>query len=345
MTTITIGANYLMNFNLKMFDLTSIPTALVQKAWGKDTWKAAMKNIFFDKFTGKDANSIVQVVDNLKKDAGDQVTIPLLLKLSGNGVVDDNILEGNEEALQYRDFAVTINQFRHAVRLKGKFEEQKSKLTMRTDAKAGLQTWLTELVDGKIFNALSTGSTADRTIYAGTATAVGGVALTDVFTPDLIGKAKRIAQMSNPSIRPVKVNGTNHWVMIIDPYQARDLKNNEKWISAQESANIRGEQNPIFSGALGMWDNVVIHENEQVIRKAEGAGSAFVGRGLFLGAQAAVMAVAKDTDWNEDVFDYGNQVGFAISQMFGIKKSQYKVDGTNLSDFACINVITSSKAD
>ena len=72
---------------------------------------------------------VFYLIDNLKKDAGDQVTIPLLLKLSGNGVVDDNILEGNEEALQYRDFAVTINQFRHAVKLKGKFEEQKSKLT------------------------------------------------------------------------------------------------------------------------------------------------------------------------------------------------------------------------
>ena len=340
-----MNINYI---NLQLFATgnTTVPAAMVKKAWGKSTWKAAMNNIFFQKFTGNDANSIVQIVDDLKKDAGDTVTIPLLMKLEGAGVTGDNTLEGNEEKLEYRDFSVTINQYRNAVRLAGKFEEQKSQLKLRTDAKAALGTWLEEKIDGMLFTALSATPTAGRIVYAGTASAENALTATDVFTPDLIGKAKRIAQMApKAKIRPVKVNGTNHWVMIIDPYQARDLKANAAWVSAQESANIRGESNPIFSGALGMWDNVIIHENEQVIRAATGAASAMVGHALFLGAQAAVMAVAQDTDWEEDTFDYKNQVGFSIGRIFGIAKSQYKLDGTNLADFACINVLTGSKAD
>lgn len=267
------------------------------------------------------------------------------MKLEGPGVTGDNKLEGNEEKLEYRDFQVEIDQYRNGVALAGNFEEQKSQLKLRTDAKAALQTWLTELIDNMLFTSLSTSPTSDRVIYAGSATAEAGIAVTDVFTPDLIGKAKRIAQMSKAKIRPVRINGTDHWVMIIDPYQSRDLKNNAAWISAQESANIRGEKNPIFTGALGMWDNVIIHENEQVIREAAGASSCMVGHSLFLGAQAAVIAEAQATTWKEKLFDYDNQVGFAIARMFGIAKSQYKLDGINLTDFAVINVLTSSKPD
>lgn len=328
-----------------MFAPTTIPAALVQQAWAKSTWQAAINNIFFEKFTGKDATAIVQIVEDLKKEKGDKITIPLLMKLEGDGVTGDNQLEGNEEKLEYRDFQVEIDQRRHGIRLSGEFEEQKSQLKLRTDAKAALQTWLTEKIDNMLFTALSTNPTPDRVIYAGSANAEAAVAVTDVFTPDLIGKAKRIAQMSKAKIRPVRVNGTNHWVMIIDPYQSRDLKKNPEWISAQESANIRGESNPIFSGALGMWDNVVMHESEQAIRKNTGASGAMVGHGLFLGAQAAVIAEAKATSWKEKLFDYDNQVGFAIARMFGIAKSQYKLDGTNLTDFAVINILTSSKPD
>lgn len=332
-------------FDLQMFAPTVIPINLVQQAWGKSTWKAALNNIFFDKFTGNDAKSIVQIVDDLKKEAGDKVTVPLLMKLSGDGVTGDDKLEGNEEALEYRDFSVEINQHRNGVLLKGILEEQKTSLKLRTDAKAALQTWLTELIDNMIFKSLTASPTPGRVIYAGTNTAESTIAAADKFTPDLIGKAKRIAQMATAKIQPVRVNGTNHWVMIIDPYQARDLKKDQLWLDAQKSANIRGEDNPIFSGALGMWDNVIIHENEQVIRTATGASSAMVGHALFLGAQAAVMATAQDTSWKEKTFDYDNQTGFAVTRMFGIAKSQYKFDSTNLMDFATVNIMTASAAD
>jgi len=334
-------------FNLQLFAPTTIPDALKQKAYAKATWTAAMNNLFFNKFMGSDANSIIQIVDDLKKQAGDCVTIPLLMKLSGSGVTGDNMLEGNEEALEYRDFSITVDQLRHAVKIKGKMEEQKTQIKMRNDAKSALTNWFEEKLDNMFFSALSSTPTPGRIVYAGSAAkAENQLTETDVFTTELIGKAKRIAQMDTKAkIRPVRINGSNHWAMVIDPYQARDLKKDEKWINAQKDAANRGDDNPIFTGALGMWDNVVIHENEQIIRTATGATNAMIGHSLFLGAQAGVMAVAQDIEWNEDTFDYKNQVGFEVGRIFGIAKSQYKLDGTNLSDFAVINVMTSSKAD
>ena len=325
---------------------TTVPLSLVKKSWAKATWEAGLRQAFFSKFTGTTAGNIVQIKEELKKEKGDTINIPLLMPLTGAGISGDNTLEGNEEQLIYRDFDVSINQLRNAVRIAGKMEEQKSQLSLRQDAKTALENWLATTIDKQIFTVLSTNPTSDRIVYGGSATAESAIGTSDVFTTDLIGKAKRIATADeNTMIKPVKVNGADHYVMVIDQWQARDLRKDTKWLEAQQHANIRGEKNPIFSGAMGMYDGVVIHESNRILRTATGASSAKVGHALFLGAQAAVMAVGQEPEWNEDTFDYGNQVGFEFGRIFGIAKSAFKYDGTNLTDFGVINVLTSSADD
>lgn len=323
--------------------VTTIPQGLVEKAWAKDTWTTALNNIFFGKFMGPSVDNIIQVKEELKKEAGDSITMRLLMKLKGDGVTGDNTLEGNEEAMQYRDFTVTVDQIRNAVRLKGKMEEQKTSADMRKDAKTALANWLTEYIDGQFFKKLSANPTADRVVYAGGKTGTDGITAADVFSTDVIGKAKRIAMTdSNAKIRPVSVNGKKFYVMIIDPWQARDLRKDEKWLQAQEPAQERGDDNPIFTGALGTYEGVVIHENEQCIREA---GTVKIGHALFLGAQAGVLAAGSEPTWQEDDFDYHNQKGFSIGRIFGVAKTQFKFDNKTLSDFGVINVITSSVDD
>ena len=325
---------------------TTIPVSLVKKAWAKDTWESGLSQSFFEKFTSTSANSIIQLKEELKKEKGDSINIPLLMPLNGAGVTGDNMLEGNEEAMIYRDFNVTIDQIRNAVRIAGKFEEQKTQINMRKDAKENLSRWLGEKIDNMIFTALTTSPSADRTIYGGTATSEATVAVADTFTAALIGKAKRMAQADEHTmIRPLRINGRDTYVMVIDQYQARDLKADPVWIAAQQHANIRGESNPIFTGALGMYDGVVIHECNRIPRTATGASGAKVGHGLFLGCQAAVFAEGEAPFWEEEQFDYKNQVGFACGRICGIKKAEFKYDGINLTDYGCINVLTSSADD
>lgn len=323
----------------------TIAPNLVQKAWAKATWEAGIHKAFFEKFTGTDAGSIVQVKEELKKEKGDSINIPLLMPLSGAGVTGDNTLEGNEEALIYRDFSVSLDQLRNAVRLTGKFDEQKTQINMRQDAKAALSDWLATTIDKKIFDVLSTDPTASRVVYGGSATSVDAITADSVFNTALIGKAKRLAMADEDTmVKPVRINGADYYVMVIDQYQARDLQNDDKWLEAQQHANVRGEQNPIFTGALGMYNGVVIHQCNRVKRE-DNATKIKVSHGLLLGAQAAVMAVGNDPEWNEDTFDYKNQTGFEFGRIFGIAKSQFKFNGTDLTDFGCINVITSSVND
>ena len=323
----------------------TIAPNLVQKAWAKATWEAGIHKAFFEKFTGTDAGSIVQVKEELKQEKGDSINIPLLMPLSGAGVTGDNTLEGNEEALIYRDFSVSLDQLRNAVRLTGKFDEQKTQINMRQDAKAALSDWLATTIDKKIFDVLSTDPTASRVVYGGSATSVDAITADSVFNTALIGKAKRLAMADEDTmVKPVRINGADYYVMVIDQYQARDLQNDDKWLEAQQHANVRGEQLPIFTAALGMYNGVVIHQCNRVKRE-DNATKIKVSHGLLLGAQAAVMAVGNDPEWNEDTFDYKNQTGFEFGRIFGIAKSQFKFNGTDLTDFGCINVITSSVND
>lgn len=336
-------------FDIQRFADTSaveVAPELLMRAWAKSTWEAGMRKAFFDKFTGTSPSSIIQVKEELTRQAGDTIVIPLLMPLTGAGVTGDDELEGNEEALIYRDFSVQIDQIRNAVRIKGRMAEQKTQVDMRRDAREGLADWLATYVDVAIFKALSTDPTPDRIVYGGSATSEDAIGAADTFNTSLIGKAKRIALADeNTMVKPVRIDGKETYVMIIDQYQARDLTADEKWINAQQYANIRGEKNPIFSGALGVYDGVVLHQCNRILRTETGQGGTKVGHALFLGAQAAVFAMGENPRWEEKLFDYGNKVGFSFGRIFGVKKTQFKYDGENLTDFGCINVLTASEDD
>ena len=338
--------HYIPKINLKLFAETTVPNELKRQAWAKDTWTAAEKDLFWKKFMGKGPNNIIQVYDNLKKEPGDRIRQSLVLKLKGDGVTGDNVLEGNEEKLDYRYFDFTIDQIRNAVRLKGKFEEKTTGEKMRTQAKDALAIWLREKIDNMFFTALTASPTKNRVIYGGTGiTAEANITSTAIMTTDLLGQAKRAAQMAYPKIRPIRIQGGSYYVAVLDPFQIRDLRNDEKWINAQQYANLRGLKNPIFTGAMGLYNGVVVHESESVPRTETGSSSAMVGHALLLGAQAGVMANGIDLDWHEKKFDYENQWGVAISRTFGIAQSIFKIDGSTNEDFGVINILTSSAGD
>lgn len=329
-----------MKFNLQMFAETSVPEGLVQKAWAKQLFKEAERENFFNKFTGTTANSIIQVMTDLKKDKGDKITVPLLMRLTGAGVTGDNKLEGNEEALQFYDFQVAVDQIRHGVCLEGEFAEQKTQINMRTQAKEGLKVWLREKIEADITAALIANPTAEHTVFAGGKTAENLLTPTDVMTCDLISVAARLAKTITPKIRRPIVNGKEYYIMLLDPYQARDIKKDPRYVDAIQNCAERGVDNPIFTGMLGVYDGVVLHEYENLPRTATGASSAIVGHALLLGCQAGVKAIAKEPYWREKTFDYGNKAGFATGMIWGAGKSVF-----NGKDFAVVQVMTSSAND
>jgi N4-gp56 family major capsid protein len=121
---------------------------------------------------------------------------------------------------------------------------------------------------------------------------------TNVFDLTLIDKAVEAAKTANPRIRPIKIDGTNHYVMYLHPYQVTDLRINTstgQWLDIQKAAGRRSNDNPIFSGALGVYNNVILREAEHVVTGVNGSTSAeitTVRRAVLLGAQPVSSASA-----------------------------------------------------
>jgi len=124
--------------------------------WSMDFWKQARNYSFVNKFLGKDANSMIQHIDELKKtEKGARAVITLVADMEGDGVVGDRTLKGNEEVLKSYDQVIRIDQMRNANHNEGRMAEQKSIVTFREQSRDKLAYWLADRIDQMAFLAMS----------------------------------------------------------------------------------------------------------------------------------------------------------------------------------------------
>lgn len=359
--------------------------ALRPEIWQKELHKDVVDELFFTRrnMMGESENNVVQIKPELRKSKGDLITFGLTAKLSGNGVTGDNELEGNEEAINSYSEGVAIDQIRFGVRLTGKLDEQKAAYDMRKDAKEKLGIQIREFIERQIFMKLGGVTSTDLTdvnsaTYSARATwsnsapivpaadeaagsgdryicadaaGIDSLAVTDVLTLNLISRAKIKAKLASPKIQPLRIDGQDYYVMFIHPHQEYDLKatsTEPAWGQIQRDAMNRGKDNPIFTGALGVYDGVIIHSHEYVptcqassdFSPGATAAQVLCFRALLCGRQAAVMAETKDSmQIVEETFDYKNIVGYGTGFIGGIQKPAF-----NSLDYGVIAVDTGATA-
>ncbi len=326
---------------------TTYASALLVSTWGRELFREAEDMIYFKRFMGDGKNNIIQAKHELDGKEGDDVTFGLLMKLSGSGVTGDGTLEGNEEALVTYDMNVTIDQVRNAVRSKGRLHDRSHYFNFRQNGKDLLAIWLAEYIDTDIFDTLSASPT--RTLgedAAGTyrfdSTYKSSLASGDVITTKAFNILSKIALVpynaAELPMRPVKIDGKDHFVLILHPEALYDLKQDSTWNQANREARERSKENPIFKGASYYYDGLVIHSHKNITLFTNGGGDSVRGSdNLLLGAQAGVYAVADEMLWNEKTFDYGNKRGIAAGQIYGFKKSKF-----NSEDFSVLDYVTSN---
>lgn len=343
----------------------------VVKLWEKRIFREALKETQAMKFMGTSSNSMIQIKEETQKSAGDRVRVMLRMQLSGRGVDETEVLEGSEESLVTYYDDLLINDLGHATRHKTTITQQRVPWSIREEGAAGLRDWLAERFDTWAFNQLAgntlqtdvlyTGNNAvvapssatgnRRIIYAdGASTTEGSLSASQTFNLTMIDTAVNIAKTSTPLIRPIKVGDQNYYVMFMHPDQVRSMRTNTntgQWMDIQKAVLGGGEiqDNPIFTGALGVYNGVVLHESTRLPfgLTAGGAENTSVRRALFCGAQAGIMAFGKDYGekgrYVEEEFDYGRQFGQSVQTIAGIKKSQF-----NSIDFGTIVVSTFATA-
>lgn len=309
--------------------------ALTQEAWAKKTLIETKKDIYMRKFWSTDPTSFIMLLNDLENEPGDVITYPLLMALTGSGVEGDGQLEGEEEAMNYYSDDVTLTHLRHAILIDGLMTEKRVRLKMRSNAKMLLARWLAEKLDLEQFTALS--ASCSYNMWGGDATGTADIAAEDKMTLALIAKTAVAAKTNSPKIPPVRLEGKSTYCVVMHPHVAWDLKANDtNYGQAHREASIRGNTNPIFSGALGYWDGNVLHDHENVTTASNWGGGSLTGAiNLMLGAAAGVFAFGKRPYMRTKAFDYENQTGFAIGVIRGVNKSYF-----NSADYAVVAINT-----
>lgn len=358
--------------------------ALTSESWSKMLAHEVSKATPIAPLIGKGQNKIIQLKTETQKNKGDKVTFGLRTQLVGDGVTEGTTLEGNEESLTTYSESLVINELNHAVRVAADdtISAQRVLFNMREEAVMGLKDWYADRISLMFFlqvggytptsitfegrtvslsavhwgNNAPNAATSDRILRKGGAANDQSITSADVFTLDLIDKAKEKARVANPRIRPIRVDGEEVYVMYLHPYQVTDLRtitSDGQWLDIMKAA-YQGSRakNPIFDGSLGMYNGVVLRESEHVttgVDESDTSEESDVRRAVFLGAQAAVMAFGQNKGptkykMKEESFDYGREMGVAAKTILGMKKTQFSTNSGSDSDFGSIVVSTYAAA-
>ena len=342
--------------------------------------------------SASDKTNIVQLFDELKSGPGDQVKYDLIPNIVGPGVVSPGVIAGAKVGWNAFQDTLSINKHRQAQKLKGTMSQQRVPYSIRKQMHIGIGNWYKEIFDCGMLNQLG-GNTYQSNVaytglntvtatdtahwsYAGAQSAESGLTsshpMSLQYIPDLVAKAQ--SQLTFP-IKPVMVGGVEvAGVLFLHPLQVRDMRKSftaGEWGNIQLAALQGGQasgQNPMFTGAIGMYDNVLMHQDRRVpwgntaqnvvydpaiaaniaaptALGVAASGTTSVARAIFCGAQALAMAFggAAQNDagdpmrvkWVEELLDAQDELRVTASMTYGIKKTMF-----NSQNYGCIVLST-----
>lgn len=310
----------------------------------------------------RDQTGLVQLFDEPLKGPGDTIKVDQIPNLTGPGVAGDAPIAGQETQLSWQQFSFTINQLRQAAIFVGKMSQQRVPWSARDAMYATIGNWFKDIIAYGLCNQAggNTGQTntnytgmqattatdSSHQLFAGTATTNATLTSTMIMDLELIPQA--VAKMQDELITPIKpvvIKGIEVAGMWFGHgTQVRDLKNN---FAAGEWGNIFGMAmqggqvtgNPIFTGAIGVYENVVLHKDAHVPwgdntqnqwRNAAGtavgspgslgaasASTTSIAQSFVIGAQGLAIAFGSADNvegrplrvrWYEELLDAGNQL-------------------------------------
>lgn len=353
--------------------------ALAVKLWSRTLSLQSVDVTDIKPLMGDDENSVIQMKTEVNKGPGDAVTYGLQIQLQGAGFTENELAEGNGESLAIYSDKLTINELGHVVGVKSEntIDAQRVPFDMRAQARMGLRDWWAKRWSVSFFNQVCGNTFQSNVKFTGlqataVPTTVGNKILrqssftddasltsNDTFTLDLIDKAKEQAisppldSNNNPTIprvRPVMVNGEEKYVMYLHDYQVTNLRTNTgsgQWLDITKAAYTgRAEKTPIYSGALGEYNQVILRRAIDIPFGVSNAGAQLTStrRAVLLGAQAAMIGFGQRNApaklrWNEELFDHKRRLEVSAWAIWGLKKTQFGTPA-GTTDFATVVVST-----
>jgi N4-gp56 family major capsid protein len=284
---------------------------------------------FHTRFQGKGADNIVQEKTQLESSKGDKVTFTLIKKLAGDGITGSSglSLEGNEEKLVTKTQSVYLEEYAHATKDDGPLTRQRAFFSIDAESRTQLKIWGREKLEKLFFTAVF--ASPIKTVYGGDATSAATLETADKLTPAKISYLKTGAKTGwnraqNP-IQMIRVNGKMYYVLLVHPDVLYDLKQDSTFSQAMREAEVRGKENPIFTGATAIWDGVIIHEHElcPIFTTGGAGGDVPYAKCMLLGAQAILHGWGARPEIVPEEWDFKRKHGFGISMMTHFDTAQF----------------------
>ena len=362
----------------------AVNDAMAVKLWSRVLDHEALKYTAIAPLIGDDENSIIHMQDALSKGPGDSITYAIVMQLSQLGFSENQLAEGNGEALTTYSDSLVINELMAVAGVKSRrtIDQQRVPWDLRNTAKGRLGDWYAKRYSTAFFNQVCgytpatdvrltglnavTAPSTTRIIRQSNRASDDLLVAGDTFTLDLIDKAKEMAITATPQIRPVKIKGSSQrgngrsdfnntledmYVLYMHPYQVTAMRRNTstgQFLDLQKSASMGREEtgNKIFSGAIGMYNGVIMRSAIDCTDgvSAAGADVSTVRRAVLLGGQAAMMGFGRDNGpnkitWNEELFDHKRRLEISALTIHGIKKTRY-----NSVDYGVVVISTYAAA-
>ncbi len=331
----------------------SAPSVLTRTAWSNILHKQVQNKLYWRSagFIGPDKGDEdyldapkghypIVTREELGKNGGDKIVVPLLRQLSGSGVTGNTALKDAEEALDFWSFSAYIELKRHATGWVHKMSPQRNRFHQKQQVADLLSSWMAQEMDDSVFDALYnkysahlitevgvSSTTHPNEFFAGSNayTDIDELTDTDVFDTSVLERAATWAEENN--INPVNVDGEECFVMIIHPRQLHTLRADEEWKSSVRSGEVRGPKNPMFTRAEGKYAGVLVHCTNKIQVPTTGSDTANKRGAIFLGAHAVARAVGQRPEIvQRDDTDYGRVSAWGIDAIWGDTRCDFTED-------------------
>lgn len=316
---------------------------------------------------GDDDTSMIQRRKKVFEEGGTSARITLLRTLRQLPAMGGETLRDQEEGLATSTFDWTINMLRHAVKVTN-YQVTKQRVTWDVMQRSidALGTYWPQLIEAGMAMHLAgftvNGATQaewyhrgdllkatlcnaprlpdanhvfrpkDNSLADDTAVSLDPTAIIDLDTASLL---KVYAKNLPIPMRPCTTPWGDLYVFLVHSYAVRHLKDNSRWASLMNKTVQGGaiDGNPLFTGALGIFDEVLWVESNYLPPGFTGSTVyRNVRRNVFCGAQALGMGFAKqqsdeNTFKNEtESWDYANNKGVAASTFMGAKAPFFTIE-------------------
>jgi N4-gp56 family major capsid protein len=283
---------------------TRVASGLTVEQWDDQYFKEYLTDNRFSESMGSNEAAVIQVKENLTKKKGDRINFALVNKLTNEATTGRSTMEGNEEDMSSREFPVTVDKRRNAVRV-AEIDEQYSAISLREAGRSVLMDWSKKDTEKLITRALSSingkralsihqtvtnqasdsemnawlADNSDRVLFG--ALRSNNVAndwsdcldtldtTADKLNTAAVSKMKAIAEtIANPLIRPIRSTaskGRRFYIMYAHPYAFNDLKADTTLVQAQRDVQLQMENERLFEGGDLYWDGVIIKQIEEAI--------------------------------------------------------------------------------